>query len=119
MVGRQKSRATVKKASKSKCLTAHDGWVWMPTFDRLPAIIRKRLSESRFNICAACMAIEAEEIARERRVKPSAANYLETINWIEREMKSTDLPLVSKPGHRNARAATHQPTRTKWGGRAN
>jgi hypothetical protein len=83
-----KSRS--EKGKQIKCLTAHDGWMWMPTFDRLPAIVRKRLSESRFNICAECMAIEAEEIARKRRMKPSVAICLETIGRIEREMESTE-----------------------------
>jgi hypothetical protein len=65
-----------------KCLTAHDGWRWMPTFDNLPPIVRQRLARSPFNICAECMAIAA----RQRSAKPSIKIYVETIEAIEREM---------------------------------
>jgi hypothetical protein len=74
-----------EQGKQIKCLTAHDGWVWMPTFDSLPAAVRNRLSESRFNMCAACMQIEA----RKRSGKPSVKIYIETIEAIEKEMEST------------------------------
>jgi hypothetical protein len=47
-----------------KCLTADAGHIWMPDYDRLPSVVRRRLAESRHNICAACMAIEAGAIAQ-------------------------------------------------------
>jgi hypothetical protein len=44
-----------------KSLTAHDGWRWMPTFDNLPPVVRRRLARSPFNLCAECMAIAARQ----------------------------------------------------------
>jgi hypothetical protein len=67
-----------------KCLTASRGHMWMRNhFDRLPAVVRRRLAESEFNICAACMDIEAYEIAKGT---PSIKTYLRVIDAIERKL---------------------------------
>lgn len=52
-----------------KCLTADEGHVWMPAFDRLPAAVRRRLAASRFNICPACMDIEVHAAASRPTIK--------------------------------------------------
>ena len=78
-------RAHSEQGRQIKCLIANEGWKWMHTYDRLPAVVRQRLSESRFNICAACMQIEA----RKRSGKLSGKIYIETIEAIEKEMEST------------------------------
>jgi hypothetical protein len=47
-----------------KCLIASAGHEWMVGyFDRLPSAVRRRLANSRFNICAACLTEEAEREA--------------------------------------------------------
>jgi hypothetical protein len=37
------------------CLTADEGHVWIHTYDTLPVAVRRRLRNSPFNICAACL----------------------------------------------------------------
>jgi hypothetical protein len=70
-----------------KCLVADNGHIWMPDYDRLPSVVRRRLAESRHNICAACMAIEAGAIAqRGGRTDVSVKIYLEVIDAIERQL---------------------------------
>ena len=70
-------------------MTASDGWEYMPDFDSLPPVVRRRLAESRHNICAACMEIEAHKITR----SPTARIFIEVIEAIEREL---DHPRSSK-----------------------
>jgi hypothetical protein len=37
------------------CLTANAGHVWIHVYDTLPAPVRRRLRNSPFNLCAACL----------------------------------------------------------------
>jgi hypothetical protein len=71
-----------------KCLIASGGHLWMRGyFDRLPAAVRRRLAESSFNICAACMSEEAErEAAAQRLKRPTITIYLATITAIEQKL---------------------------------
>jgi hypothetical protein len=71
-----------------KCLIASEGHLWMRGyFDRFPSAVRRRLAESNFNICPACMDEDAHTAASQRReTKPSIATYLVTIEAIERKL---------------------------------
>jgi hypothetical protein len=60
-----------------KCLTADEGHVWMHRFDSLPLAVRRRLAESRFNICPT---------ARRRNSRPSIATYFAVIEQIEQQL---------------------------------
>jgi hypothetical protein len=62
-----------------RCLTADEGHVWIHYYDLLPPIVRQRLAESAFNICAACMTIEARKVA----ARPTVNTYLAVIAGIE------------------------------------
>lgn len=68
-----------------KCLTADEGHVWMDSYDKLPRLVRQRLSESAHNICPACMAGEAHTVAR----YPSIATYFAVIARIERQLAAS------------------------------
>ena len=72
-----------------KCLIASEGRLWMQCyFDRFPSIVRRRLAESAFNICPACMDKEAQMAARQRKeTKPSVSTYFRVIEAIERKLK--------------------------------
>ena len=71
-----------------KCLIASEGHLWMRGyFDRLPPAVRRRLAESRFNICPACM----DEEARMAASKPSVAVYFAVIESIEKKLGATEL----------------------------
>jgi hypothetical protein len=65
-----------------KCLTADAGHVWMHCFDPLPPVVRRRLAESCFNICPACMDIEAHKTAQH----PTIETYFAVIDSIERKL---------------------------------
>ena len=79
-------RAEVDEAKQVKCLIASEGHMWMTTFfDRLPRPVRKRLTESPFNICAACLTEEAQKIARQ----PSITIYFAVIERIERQLAAS------------------------------
>jgi hypothetical protein len=71
-----------------KCLIASGGHLWMRDyFDRLPAAVRRRLAESPFNICPACMSEEAErEAATQRLKRPTISVYLNVIDAIEQKL---------------------------------
>ena len=77
------------EARQVKCLIASQGHLWMQGyFDRLPSVVRRRLAESTFNICAACMDKEAQMAARRRKeTKPSVGTYLLVIKTIEQKLK--------------------------------
>jgi hypothetical protein len=69
------------------CLTADAGHVWIHYYDRLPPPVRRRMAESPFNICAACMSIEANNVAAARGLgRPSIRIYFDVITAIERKL---------------------------------
>ena len=74
-----------------KCLIASEGHLWMRDyFDRFPSVVRRRLAESAFNICPACMDEEAHTAARQRKeTKPSVSTYFRVIEAIERKLALT------------------------------
>jgi len=72
------------KGRQVKCLTSDEGHVWMPNYDRLPSAVRHRLAESPFNLCAACVDIEAHRVARRR---PSLNTYFAVIRAIEEKLR--------------------------------
>jgi hypothetical protein len=70
-----------------KCLTSDAGHVWIHYYDRLPSPVRRRLRESVFNICPACMDIEAHKVAKAQGFrKPTVSIYLDVIKTIERQL---------------------------------
>lgn len=72
-----------------KCLIASRKHLWMRDyFDRFPSVVRRRLAESAFNICPACMDKEAHTAARQRKErKPCVGTYLLVIKTIEQKLK--------------------------------
>jgi hypothetical protein len=54
-------------------------------FDRLPPAVRRRLAESPFNICAACMVIDAHKVA----ARPTVATYFNVIAAIEKKLRGS------------------------------
>jgi hypothetical protein len=70
-----------------KCLINDEGHVWIRYYDRLPPPVRRRLAESVFNICPACLHMEARRVAAARGLqKPTVRVYLAVIKAIEREL---------------------------------
>ena len=81
-------RATLE-GRQIKCLIASEGHLWMRDyFDRFPSVVRRRLAESAFNICPACMDKEVHTAACQRKErKPSVGTYLLVIKTIEEKLK--------------------------------
>jgi hypothetical protein len=75
-------RAGADEARQVKCLTADAGHMWMHYFDPLPPVVRRRLAESCFNICPACMDIEAHKTASH----PTVETYFTVIKEIEQKL---------------------------------
>jgi hypothetical protein len=74
-------------ARQVKCLTLDAGHVWIHYYDRLPPPVRRRLRESAFNLCAACLDIEARKEAAARGLRrPTIGTYFDLIAAIEREL---------------------------------
>jgi hypothetical protein len=70
-----------------RCLTSDEGHVWIHTYDKLPPPVRRRLAESAFNLCAACLDIEAHAVAQTRGLqRPTLHVYFDVIRAIEREL---------------------------------
>jgi hypothetical protein len=70
-----------------KCLISDAGHVWIHYYDELPPVVRRRLAGSEFNICAACLTCEAEEVAAAQRLRtPTVGIYLALIARIEQQL---------------------------------
>ena len=71
-----------------KCLIASEGHLWMRGYyDSLPSPVRRRLADSRHNICPACMTEEAARVAAAQRLKrPNISVYCAVIDAIERRL---------------------------------
>jgi hypothetical protein len=80
-------RAADLEGRQVKCLTAEAGHIYMPSYDDLPPAVRRRLAKSPFNLCAACLAIEAHRIAARLGEKLSVRIYLAMIAAIERKLQ--------------------------------
>jgi hypothetical protein len=75
------------EARQVKCLIASEEHAWMNShFDKLPKAVRRRLAESAFNICSACLYEETHKIVG----RPTLANYFSMIERIERELRKTE-----------------------------
>jgi len=64
-----------------RCTTFDEGSVWIHRLDSLPRPVRRRLANSRFNICPTCVAIDAR-----RNGTPNLKLYFAVIDAIERTL---------------------------------
>jgi len=64
-----------------RCTTFDEGSVWIHELDNLPSPVRRRLANSRFNICPTCVAIDAR-----RNGTPRLKLYFAVIDAIERTL---------------------------------
>lgn len=81
-------RSAARDGRQVKCLTSDAGHVWIHYYDKLPPPVRRRLRESVFNICPACLDIEARKAARAHRLtRPSTEIYLRVLAAIERKLR--------------------------------
>jgi hypothetical protein len=64
-----------------KCTTFDEGSVWIHELDDLPPLVRRRLANSRFNICPTCVEMDAR-----KNGTPSLKLYFAVIEAIERTL---------------------------------
>ena len=62
-----------------RCTTFDEGSVWIHGLDKLPPPVRRRLANSRFNICPTCVAMDVR-----RNGAPTLRLYFAVIEAIER-----------------------------------
>ena len=63
------SKSSPEQVLQVKCFISDEGHVWISSYDALPATVRRRLRNSPFNLCAACL--EAYVLPKVRRKYPS------------------------------------------------
>jgi hypothetical protein len=64
-----------------RCTTFDEGSVWIHELDNLPPPVRRRLANSRFNICPTCVDIDTRSNGT-----PSLKLYFAVIDAIERTL---------------------------------
>jgi hypothetical protein len=68
-----------------RCTTFDEGSVWIHGLDELPPPVRRRLANSRFNICPACVDIDTR-----RNGAPTLARYFAVVEAIERVLDQAE-----------------------------
>lgn len=74
-------RMAVLDGRQVRCTTFDEGSVWIHKLDNLPPPVRRRLANSRFNICPTCVYIDTRSNGT-----PSLKLYFAVIDAIERTL---------------------------------
>jgi hypothetical protein len=74
-----------QNAQQVYCTTGDQGSEWISGLDDLPPPVRRRLAESRFNICPTCVDMEARRNTRGRK-RPTISTFFDVIEAIERRL---------------------------------
>jgi len=74
-------RMAVLDGRQVRCTTFDEGSVWIHELDNLPPPVRRRLANSRFNICPTCVDIDTR-----RNGMPNLKLYFAVIDAIERAL---------------------------------
>ena len=72
-------RMAVLDGRQVRCTTFDSGYVWIHELDQLPAAVRRRLANSRYNICPTRITNDA----RHNSKTPNIAVYFRVIEAIE------------------------------------
>jgi hypothetical protein len=80
-------RGSSQNAQQVFCTTGDQGSEWVSGNDDLPPPVRRRLADSRFNICPTCIGVDAELEAERRGLRrPTVAVYYAVIEAVERRL---------------------------------
>ena len=74
-------RMAILDGRQVRCTTFDEGYVWVHGLDELPAPVRRRLANARFNICPTCVLLETRNNGT-----PSLRLYYAVIEAIERTL---------------------------------
>jgi hypothetical protein len=89
MIGSKAMKRTKQNTeiNQTKCWIATHGWVWMEGYyDTLPASVRRRLRDSLFNLCPACLVTEFLPKVRSRYNSRDRA-LIAAIEMMEKELR--------------------------------
>ena len=78
-------RMAVLDGRQVRCTTFDEGSVWIHGLDKLPPPVRRRLANSRFNICPTCVAMDTR-----RNGAPTLKLYFAVIEAIERTLERAE-----------------------------
>jgi hypothetical protein len=79
----------MKTVEQAFCVNGNEGHRWIEEFyDHLPPRVRRRLTNSEFNICAACMTMETFK----RTATPRDADFIVTIERFEHMLRNNIKP---------------------------
>jgi hypothetical protein len=78
-------RMAVLDGRQVRCTTFDEGSVWIHGLDKLPSPVRRRLANSRFNICPTCVDIDTRNNGT-----PSLRLYFSVIDAIERTLERAE-----------------------------
>ena len=78
-------RMAVLDGRQVRCTTFDEGSVWIHRLDKLPPSVRRRLANSRFNICPTCVDIDTR-----RNSAPTHKLYFAVIEAIERALDQAE-----------------------------
>ena len=78
-------RMAVLDGRQVKCCTYDAGARWIHAIDKLPLPVRRRLANSRFNICPTCVAMDTR-----RNGTPTLKLYFAVIEAIERTLERAE-----------------------------
>jgi len=78
-------RMTALDGRQVRCTTFDEGSVWIHGLDKLPLSVRRRLANSRFNICPTCVDIDTR-----RSGAPTLKLYFAVIEAIERTLDQAE-----------------------------
>jgi hypothetical protein len=86
-VKRARSGSDADEINQTKCWIATGGHIWMRGyFDTLPLSVRRRLRDSPFNLCAACLVTEFLPLTRRRHHSRTQA-LLAAVEVMEQEVR--------------------------------
>ena len=75
--------------NQTKCWIQTEGHIWMESyFDTLPRAVRRRLRDSPFNLCAACLVTKfAPQVKSQHREYSREKAFLAGIEMMEAELR--------------------------------
>jgi hypothetical protein len=80
------------------CLTADEGHKWIYALDDLHPAVRQRFASSDFNLCPACVKIEAKTVAKRLNRELTVGVFFAVIEQIEQELRAADSSQEKKHG---------------------
>jgi hypothetical protein len=98
----KRSKQNSDEVNQTFCLIATGGHLWMRGyFDGLPPVVRRRLRDSAFNLCPACLQTEVLPKLRAQHPEYSRERALmAAIEVMEKQVRASGAPHAAAPAAR-------------------